>query len=205
MKLTKCICLYIATVATLFPPLVGMSYAQTDPQSNAEVTPLQLRVMQTRKFLKSPNEVMGAIKTNMEDAGASQCSIQAIQYEPDGAQTAGSGVVKCYFTPKIGKGPDTGAATALAFVPFIGGILSSAKMQIDMNAQEAEQEKQLREVSYEIVAPKAAKETTVRMRIMTGLREPSQSTIPDMYAKRFKLIGDSLFIQAIPIQGAVQQ
>jgi hypothetical protein len=201
---TKLICSFIAT-ATFFFPFSVTSFAQTDSQPDTEVTPLQLRVMQTRKFLKSPNEVIGAIKTNMEDAGASQCTIQAIQYEPDGSQTAGSGQVKCYFNPKIGKGPDTGAATALAFVPFVGGLLSSAKMSSDLKAQEEEQEKQLREVSYEIVAPRASKETTVRMRIMTGLREPKQSSIPDMYAKRFKLIGDSLFIQAIPIQGAVQQ
>jgi len=167
-------------------------------------TPLQLKMMQTRIFKKSPNTVMSAIKTNMEDAGATMCAIVPIEFDTDGSQLVNSGTIQCHFPYKQSKSSGTGAASALAFIPFVGGIAASAMIQSDLAASQAEQEKQIRQISYDVSSQRGVAETTVRMRITLGLADQKQATFPETYDSRFKAIADSLFIEALPVKAATQ-
>jgi len=140
-----------------------------------EVTPLQLKVMQTRKFMKPSAEVAKAAAEDGESMGAMRCINQiAIRqnYQNATKMPPKSGDVTCMFTPKISM--------------FSQGTDSIAK------------------ITYEITPNPDDTETTVRMKILTNWKEPKPVTDPEFYAKRFKSIGDLIFIEAIPLSPAVQ-
>jgi hypothetical protein len=171
----------------------------------AEPTPLELKMMQTRVFKKSANPVMIAIKSNMEDAGATQCGLIPIDYDTDGSQKVNTGSVHCYFPYKAMKSPDSAGATALSMIPFIGGFAAAAKMQMDVSAALEQQEQQIHQIKFDVNANKGSDETTVRMRITVGMANQKQATFPEIYNKRFKLIADSLFVEALPVRAATQE
>ncbi len=136
-----------------------------------EVTPLQLKVMQTRKFMKPSVEVAKAASEDGESIGAHRCinQIAMLQQRTPGKNLR-SGEVQCLFMPKN--------------VLFASGDIAR--------------------ITYEITPNQDDTETTVRMKILTNWREPKPVTDPEVYAKRFKSIGDLIFIEAIPLTPAVQ-
>lgn len=138
-----------------------------------EVTPLQLKVMQTRKFIKPSAEVAKAASEDGESAGARQCinQIAMLQQRTPGKNLR-SGDVQCIFMPKISV--------------FSHGTDAITK------------------ITYEITPNAEDSETTVRMKILVNWKEPKPVTDPEIYAKRFKNIGDLIFIEAIPLSPAVQ-
>ena len=190
---------------TVIAGFVASSFLAHAEDMPIEPTPLQLKMMQTRIFKKSSNAVMVAIKANMEDAGATNCALNPIKYEADGSQTVNTGFIQCHFPYKPAKPVDNTAATALAFIPFIGGFAAAAKQKSDYAASSAEQEKQINQIKFDLSSEINIPETTVRMRITTGLVEQKQATYPEIYDKRFKAIADSLFIEAMPIKAATQE
>lgn len=139
-----------------------------------EVTPLQLKVMQTRKFMKPSLEVSKAAAEDAESIGATQCvnQIAILQQRSPNAKSKTPGDVGCFFMPKISL--------------FSHGADSIAR------------------ITYEITPNQDDTETTVRMKILTNWKEPKPVTDPEVYAKRFKSIGDLIFIEAIPLTPAVQ-
>ena len=151
--------------------LLAPAYALADD----EVTPLQLKVMQTRKFMKPSVEVAKAAAEDGESMGAMKCINQIAMYQNYRNTTKmppKSGEVSCMFTPKISM--------------FSHGTDSITR------------------ITYEITPNPDDTETTVRMKILTNWKEPKPVTDPEVYAKRFKSIGDLIFIEAIPLSPAVQ-
>lgn len=140
-----------------------------------EVTPLQLKVMQTRKFMKPSAEVAKAAAEDGESMGAVRCINQIAMrqnYQNLTKMPPKSGDVTCMFTPKISM--------------FSQGTDSITR------------------ITYEITPNPDDTETTVRMKILTNWKEPKPVTDSEFYAKRFKSIGDLIFIEAIPLSPAVQ-
>lgn len=141
--------------------------------ADEEVTPLQLKVMQTRKFMKPSGEVAKAASEDGESAGARQCINQiAMLQQRSPGKNLRSGDVHCIFMPKISV--------------FSHGTDSITK------------------INYEITPNQDDTETTVRMKILVNWKEPKPVTDPEVYAKRFKNMGDLIFIEAIPLTPAVQ-
>lgn len=161
----KLLTLAIAT-ALLVP-----TYALADD----EVTPLQLKVMQTRKFMKPSIEVAKAAAEDGEASGAYRCFNHVAITQP--ILTAKKippqpGEVSCMFAPKISM--------------FSHGTDGIAKL------------------TYEIVPNSDDTETTVRIKISVNWKDPKPVTDPEVYAKHFKNMGDLIFIEAIPLSPAVQ-
>ena len=157
--------LTIAITTALLVP----TYALADD----EVTPLQLKVMQTRKFMKPSVEVAKAAAEDGESIGAQQCINQiAIFTRSSTSKNLKGGDVACWFAPKISM--------------FSHGTGSITR------------------ITYEITPNADDTETTVRMKILTNWKEPKPVTDPEVYAKRFKNIGDLIFIEAIPLSPAIQ-
>lgn len=153
--------------------------------SAAEMTPLELKAMQTRKFAKPAVDVLEAIKVSGEDNDG-QCHTEL-------AELLDKGVMKtvevfCMFTKMPANDP-------YAKVPIIG-TLRALK---DLTTQETE----LGMVKYQVSVSKN-KETIVRMRIM-GRDNVTPINKPEIYSQEFKRIGDALFIQAIEINPAKQE
>jgi hypothetical protein len=90
-------------------------------------------------------------------------------------------------------------------IPFIGGFAAAAKMQMDVSAALEQQEQQIHQIKFDVNANKGSDETTVRMRITVGMSNQKQATFPEIYNKRFKLIADSLFVEALPVRAATQE
>lgn len=157
--------LTLAIATTLLTP----AYALADE----EVTPLQLKVMQTRKFLKPSVEVAKAAADDGEGVGAQKCinPIGMYQRTPN-AKNLRQGEVTCLFVPKY-------------------SMFSSGADDI-------------RRITYEVTPNQDDTETTVRMKIVMGWKEQRPVTDPEVYAKRFKNMGDLIFIEAIPLNPAVQ-
>lgn len=157
--------LTLALAATLMIPVCA--------SADEEVTPLQLKVMQTRKFMKPSVEVAKAAAEDGESIGAQQCINQiAIFTRSSASKNLKGGNVACWFAPKISV--------------FSHGTDSIAR------------------ITYEITPNSDDTETTVRMKILTNWKEPKPVTDPEVYAKRFKSIGDLIFIEAIPLSPAIQ-
>lgn len=152
---------------------------------SAEMSPLQLKAMQTRKFSKPAGEVLEAIKVSGEDNDGT-CHTEMSELLEKGIQK--SIEVFCMYS-KLPK-PDP-----YAMVPIIG-TLRALK---DLNAQESE----LGMVKYQVSVSKNS-ETIVRMRIY-GRDGQTPITKPEIYSQEFKLIADALFIQAIEINPALQE
>lgn len=138
-----------------------------------EATPLQLKVMQTRKFMKPAVEVAKAAAEDGESMGAMKCTNQIAMYDRiPNAKIKKSGEVTCIFMPKI-------------------SVFSRGTDEITR-------------ITYEITPNQEDTETTVRMKILVNWKEPKPVTDPEVYAKRFKSVGDLIFIEAIPLSPAVQ-
>ena len=162
------------------------------------VTPLQLRVMQTRKFLKPAGEVAKAIKENGADAGGT-CGVIAPKFI-NGAQIEGTGSGTCSFPHVPTVKNRTNAAN---FVPIVGLFKSSSdisKMKADMDAASTA----IAKAAYEISADPDSTETVVRMRLYRKYGT-EQITDSAAYSEAFNKLADSLFIQAIEITPAVQE
>ncbi len=157
-------------------PLLVLTLATIAPMVHAddEVTPLQLKVMQTRKFIKPSLEVSKAAVEDGESLGATRCgNFFAIAHQrSNNSKNRPSGEVTCMFTPKF------------------------SMLSIDNDS--------IRRVTYEITPNQDDTETTVRLKIFTGWKDTKQVTDPEEYAKRFKSMGDLIFIEAIPLTPAVQ-
>ena len=170
----------------LFLPILivftlGFSFESfADEQSS--VTPIQLKVLQTRKFSKSPEEVVEAISTNCEDLGGT-----AQVAAPQSRNSSGKGI--CLMQQK------SRGISPLNFVPIIGSIAALS----DLNKMY----KNIGQIKYEVRTNADRSETTVRIR-MYSLQE-GQVTDPEVYSTHFKKIADSLFIQAIEIDPALQE
>jgi hypothetical protein len=159
----------------LIPSLI-LSLAIIVPAANAddEVTPLQLKVMQTRKFMKPSLEVSKAAAEDGESLGATKCinQIAIMNQRSTSSKSPPSGEVSCLFMPKISM--------------FSHGTDSITR------------------VTYEITPNQADTETIVRIKMLKNWKEPKPVTEPEEYAKRFKSMGDLIFIEAIPLTPAVQ-
>ena len=142
--------------------LLAPAYALADDD---EVTPLQLKVMQTRKFMKPIKEVAKAAQEDGESLGARCIQIKNTAQNPDDGI---SGTVTCHFMPNV----------------------SNSSQPVNL--------------VYELSAPPKNNETTVRIKISSNWAEPKPVKDPEVYAKRFKSIGDLIFIEAIPLSPAVQ-
>ncbi len=151
----------------------------------AEMTPLELKAMQTRKFSKSAAEVLEAIKVSGEDNDGS-CQTEMSELLDRGIQK--SVEVFCMYS-KVPK-PDP-----YAMLPIVGTIRALK----ELSAQESE----IGMVKYQVSVSKN-KETIVRMRIY-GRDGQSAITAPEIYSQEFKRIADALFIQAIEINPALQE
>lgn len=68
---------------------------------NNTVTPVQLKLMQTRKFNKAPNETLRAVKTYCEDVGATHASLSPVYADQDGNARPGTGKVTCLYNQKL--------------------------------------------------------------------------------------------------------
>jgi len=173
---------------------ISSSFAFAADDDTAAATPVQLRATQTRKFTKPMDEVASAIKNGGEDMGAT-CTI----YQAPGATAANGSFTRMEGSCRMNtKQADTTGATAAAFIPFIGGLVSAGMASV---AQD-DMMKQVSNIKYEVVATNP-KETTVRMRIYNLKGE--QITKPDLYSQEFKKIGDALFVQAIELTPAEQK
>lgn len=153
-------------------PILMLTLIGTAPLALAddEVTPLQLKVMQTRKFMKPSLEVSKAAAEDGESLGATRCINHiALRSDPKNHR---SGEVSCMFMPKISM--------------FSHGTDSITR------------------ITYEITPNQDDTETTVRIKMLKNWKEPKPVTEPEEYAKRFKSIGDLIFIEAIPLTPAVQ-
>lgn len=158
-------CRSVASLAILF---LSTAYADT-------VTPLQLKVMQTRKFAKPPLEVMLAIKTFCQDKGAINVVGRRPEFDANGHPISGSGVITCIFPPKITHSFWSGVKDENKIGTIKGEAVSFDKDSI-----------------------------SIRIRIMSGYPNQEQSTNTEDYSRFFKSIGDTIFIEAIQIE-AVEQ
>jgi hypothetical protein len=155
--------------------ILMLSLIGTAPLAHAddEVTPLQLKVMQTRKFMKPSLEVSKAAVEDGESMGAIQCS----------------NAVAIYQRFPNRKGPMGGEVTCI-FKPIISAFSHGTDS--------------ITRITYEITPNQDDTETTVRIKMLTNWKEPKPVKDPEEYAKRFKSIGDLIFIEAIPLTPAVQ-
>jgi hypothetical protein len=151
--------------------LVSIAFAQ-------DVTPLQLKVMQSRKFNKSLQELSEAVKTNMEDSGGSCYPKSVNQYE-------------CRFMKGI-KG-----LSGTDFIPIFGTLSRMSDME--------KAEKEISRVTFEVDTKDMENGITVRMRMYSGRMADKQITDPQIYSKKYKEIADTLFTNAIPLEAAVQE
>ena len=169
---------------------------------DAQPTPLELRVMQTRKFSKPIADVVEAIKTGGEDAGF-QCHLNIMPSVTTGPD--GNTVVKqdraqgqCFKIPSANtKGQE--AAIGAAFIPIFGGLIS-ASMQAKATADYMDQ---MHSIKYDIRTDGKTGATVLRMRAYNMRQE--QITKREIYAAQFKMYGEALFIQAIEINPAEQE
>jgi len=186
-----------------------MVCAQTDPVVVQQVTPLQLRDMQTRKFNKPLNEVLEAVREGGADTGAT-CQVHAV---PDASSIGSKGKPRlraegtCSYPMKTVDptatvtGAAAGAAGAAMFIPFIGPLIAGGAALHAANESQKGLES-LGSIKY-TMRSLSDNVTVVRMRAYTF--KQIQITSPETYAKQFKQIGDSIFVQAIELTPGEQE
>ena len=163
---------YISIIALLSLSIPEICHSQSDA---SPVSAIQLKVMQTRKFLKPPLEVMLAAKTFCEDNGSTNAVGVRPKLEQDGSPTPGTGVLTCLYGAKIS-------------FSFFGGIKNSVKVsQIKFQALGFSKD-----------------EITLRARIYSGYPNVEQSTNPEEYSKLFKSIADTVFTEALNLEATSQ-
>lgn len=177
--------IFFAFFASLLLSTSSFVFAQ-----DAQPTPLQLKQMQTRKFMKNVDDVAKGIKSNCEDAGSTQAVITAPMYEK-GRVLPNTGMGKCYFTPK------PMGVSLLSFIPIVGDIKTLSDL--------SDREKAISQMSFDLDSKQGSNETVVRMRIFTGVSGETQIYDEEIYKDKFKKLGDSLYIEALPINASVQQ
>ena len=135
--------LTLAIATTLLTPI----YVFADD----EVTPLQLKVMQTRKFMKPSAEVAKAAAEDGESMGAMKCINQIAMYQNYRNATKmspKSGEVSCMFTPKISMfshGTDSITRITYEITPKSSRSLI---VSIKFNKQKTVESIQYRQTSY---------------------------------------------------------
>ena len=164
-------------------------------------TPIQLRMMQTRKFAKNPIEIVDALKTNCGDLGGTPVITPPVILPAQTVTTTINGKETTTTSPLIvqnGAGfctlPMANHMSASSYIPVVGGFITLANLNEAM--------KSAVKMTYEIKSPQKLNETTVRMRIYNS---KGQITDPNLYSEYFKSIGDAVFIQAIEIDPASQE
>jgi hypothetical protein len=191
----------------VIPFSILLSLCQSMPamaQSENNLTPLQLRAMQTRKFSKPLEEVVKAIKTAGEDAGYSCHVYIQPKMGADQKMNHDEGQGICYLNPKRSDSNNQGLATGVALaIPILGPLLGSAIVDRTASNATTEYNAKLHSIKYEMNVNK--KDGGVILRIRAYNVKQDQITNPDIYAKQFKMYGDSLFIQAIEINPAEQE
>jgi hypothetical protein len=162
-----------------------------------EVSQIQLRVMQTRKFLKPIGEVAAAIKLNGDDDGA-QCSgsgaFMMSQYKIPGMKVDNTGVFNC--RNKIANQGNPYQSRANQDIVSLFKAIGSAVNQQSGDIEVATSK-------FELSANAQNTETTVRMRLYDRSNEQIKVDAP--YAKEFKKLADGLFVQAIELNPQEQQ
>lgn len=182
------------------------------------VSPLQLKSMQLRKFSKPQNSVLRAIKFALEDSGAT-CYLSPTYFTPDGKEISSYGSVSCNFAyplsfaeSKIRESASKKKAlppTDWAFVPFVGPLIFEYKNKGVINKNEeiyksaeiavqALRDRYICFADFKIEKAIGNNESVVK----ASLRNVSQKQFrnADTYASIFKIIGDELFVQGIPIE-----
>lgn len=188
-----------------------------------DATPIQLRVMQTRKFSKPIDEVQDGIITNCEDFGGTaqispnitmkndelnednelenkiknKATIKPIKKKEISMAIGAKGL--CFMPQKNKQLPNI---SLLSFIPIVGSFASAAgtvQQMVDLN----QMMKSVSKIQYELKSSSNGKETVVRMRMYS--LDQAQITSPEIYAENFKKVADSLFIQAIELTPAEQQ
>lgn len=99
-------------------PLLILAVIGSSPSVYAddEVTPLQLKVMQTRKFIKPAIEVAKAAKEDGEASGSRGCNISPMLTHNINPKVAKSGEVRCLFSPTFGTfGIKSGGISKIAY------------------------------------------------------------------------------------------
>ena len=140
-----------------------------------EPTPLELKLLQSRKFLKPVRDVAKAIKTYSEDAGAHTCNARLDEDAPSARLT---GQIACAFPPQIKAG--------VFSVKIKEKII---KIAGELVGDEAGTETTVRLRIYQ-----QKKDGSI-----------VQVTQPDVYSEAFSRIGEALFVAAIPIDAATQE
>ena len=166
--------LFLAIPLVLLP---GFLLAQT-PSS------LELRVMQSRKFLKPLIEVMAGVKTFCEDLGStgvivipSVVSEESVARHPGLKNSVGKTLpkeVRCIWAPTLSPNP---GFLGLFSTP---GKITNKYANLSVSVSRVEEDG-----------------VAVRMRIFDT--ENSQIADPGEYFRAYELIGETLFIQAIEI------
>jgi hypothetical protein len=157
--------------------LPGFLFAQTP-------SPLELRVMQSRKFLKPLVEVMAGVKTFCEDLGSTGVFVtpaivseESVATHPGLKNSLGKSLpkeVRCIWTPKLSPNP---GFLGLFSTP---GKITNKYANLSVSVVRVEEDG-----------------VAVRMRIFNT--ENSQIADPGEYVRAYELIGETLFIQAIEI------
>jgi len=185
----------ITIIVTGCVPITPTSLTTTQ-----NVTPLELKMMQTRKFMKPAIEVASAIKTGGLDSGAN-CAVQQ-EYDVKTPEGKTLRYVKLWCGRDISNQKKTAKPTLQDAI--IGNIMRAGRP--DMTSQN---QTTMQTIDYEVVGDKSA--TVVRMRINEGILGASSTkmasdmiTDPAAYAAEFKRIGDSVFVQGIEINPAEQ-
>lgn len=189
----------------------GGAGAQTNDADRvaAEPTPIQLKVMQERKFLKPYEDLLDAIKTSVGYSSGECVIVREPSINARGRQVKGQ--VNCHYRPKVAETRTSNPF--LAFIPFIGAVAQvadAAQTMADVQKAAEDARKQISKIDFELSFPRKDgkykdDETIVRMVMFQGQVNPAVVKIADIYAENFKKIADALFIEALAIPPAEQE
>ncbi|MBU3603470.1 hypothetical protein [Polynucleobacter sp. AP-Kaivos-20-H2] len=163
----------------------GLSGSGSAGSSGEDINRLELRAMQTRKFLKSPTVVVKAITELNKDKGSKCVGLSVPKYSCQGTMqdvTVGDKVVKKCMAPD-------GVSSGIIKMQSSSGECTSST---GMNA------------SYEIDSNYPANTQTI-VRIRLSSSSNPQIADPAAYSRIFKQIADGLFIDAIQLTPAEMQ
>ena len=153
--------------------------------SDIEISRIELRTMQTRKFRKSPIAVVSAINELNKDKGNSCSGLEVPTYKCEGTfkdVSVGNAIVKKCIA-------SDGVSSALVKTSGNNGVCKNKSGQIS---------------TYDIDSNyPSTSETIVRIRLSDN--NNPQLTDPQIYSKLFKEIADGLFIDAIQLSPAEMQ
>jgi hypothetical protein len=163
---------HIATIIAL-GLLPTLAFGQSD---NSAVTPVQLKLMQTRKFNKAPNETLRAVKTYCEDVGATNAILSPVFADKEGGAVPGTGKVTCLYNPKF-------------TVSFFGALKNNSPLS---------------QIKFEAIDVSKT-HIVLRARMFGPAPDSVQLTDPETYNKLFKGIGDTIFTEALVLEAPTQE